>query len=353
MNKNMNQSAYIESENAAHETPGQYSNPLTAILKGIGDLMKRKKSSLVLKGSDRVDGKTILITGASSGLGYAAARQLAERGATVIMACRSGIPQRGQEISVATGSKHVYMEQVDLSDLNSILKLAEKIKEKYAPIDVLICNAAIVPSKSRRTAQGLEEMFVVNYLAKYLFIRLLAQNGTLRASGSGHDKPRIIIVSSESHRNPADFDWENFGRYKEYGMSKTVEYYGYYKLLLTTFAMELSRRLNNSSKINAAVFALCPGPVNTNIAREAPGWAQPLLSIVFRIFFKSPEKAAEPIIYLAASEAVQVKPFVYLFLMNRKEIDRKASAKANGKKLWELTEEIIGKKGIALMPLPM
>ena len=162
--------------------------------------------------------------------------------------------------------------------------------------------------------------------------------------------PRIIFVSSESHRNPAEFKWEDFGRYQDYGMSKTVEHYGYYKLLLTTFANELSRKLN-SDKIKWSVFALCPGPVNTNIAREAPIWAQPLLKIIFSIFFRSPEAASAPIIYLAASSDLEGKTGEYLFLMNRKTMDDKATEPLNGSKLWKLSEQLLSDHGFTLTPM--
>jgi NAD(P)-dependent dehydrogenase (short-subunit alcohol dehydrogenase family) len=152
--------------------------------------------------------------------------------------------------------------------------------------------------------------------------------------------PRIIIVSSESHRNPKEYDWDGFGKYKDYGIKKTVELYGYYKLLLTTFAIELSRRLNPDGEKNYSVFSLCPGPINSGIAREAPGLFQPLLKLVFTLFFRSPEKAAVPVIYLASANELEGKPFDYLFLMNRKEIDELASDPGNGKKLWEEAENL-------------
>jgi len=124
-------------------------------------------------------------------------------------------------------------------------------------------------------------------------------------------------------------------------MAKTVERYGYYKLLMTTFAQELSRRLNVGENASYSVFALCPGPVNSNIAREAPKMLQPLLKSVFKIFFNSPEKAAEPVIYLSASKDLEGKPTDYLFLMSRKEMDSKATAPENGKRLWEETEKLL------------
>jgi NAD(P)-dependent dehydrogenase (short-subunit alcohol dehydrogenase family) len=168
--------------------------------------------------------------------------------------------------------------------------------------------------------------------------------------GSDHI-PRIIFVSSESHRNPKNFDWEGFGRYREYSMGKTVALYGYYKLLLTTFANEVSRRLNSSGPTRCSVFVLCPGPVNSNIAREAPVLFKPLLKLVFRIFFRSPEKAVKPVLYFACSPDVEGKPTDYLFLMSRKEMDPKARDWQNGKRLWQYSEVLLESHGIVFKKL--
>ena len=110
---------------------------------------------------------------------------------------------------------------------------------------------------------------------------------------------------------------------------------------MTTFAQELSRRLNPNQNTEYSVFVLCPGPVNSNIAREAPAIFQPLLKVVFGIFFSSPEKASEPVIYLAASKDVEGKATDYLFLMSRKDVDEKVVKQENGKKLWKHTEELL------------
>ena len=123
-------------------------------------------------------------------------------------------------------------------------------------------------------------------------------------------------------------------------MAKTVERYGYYKLLLTTYARELERRLNKE-KINYSVFSLCPGPINSNIAREAPKVFHPLMKLIFSLFFRSPQKAAEPVLYLAASKDMEAKGKDYLFLMSRKEVDEKADDPINGNKLWELSDSLV------------
>ncbi|MBK9730442.1 MAG: SDR family NAD(P)-dependent oxidoreductase [Chitinophagaceae bacterium] len=326
------------------EQKGRYSNPFSATLSGITDLFRKQKNVVTLHDKDRLDGKNVLVTGASSGLGFEAAVQLAQRGAHVWMACRSGIPEKGEQVRKLSGNNNVEMLLVDLSDLNSINALVTTFKAALVKIDVLIDNAGVVPAKSRKTKQGLEEMFVVNYLSKYMLARLLLENDLFNKNSI--DLPRIIFVGSESHRNPKVFEWENFGKYKAYAMGKTVERYGYYKLLITTFANELSRRVNTTHQVQYSVFALCPGPVNSNIAREAPVIFKPLIKVVFQLFFRSPKVAVQPVIYFAASPEVKGKAIDYLFLMGRKEMDPKAIDENNGDKLWKLSEALLKENGV-------
>ncbi|MCX6267747.1 MAG: SDR family NAD(P)-dependent oxidoreductase [Bacteroidetes bacterium] len=339
----------------------KYNNPVSATLTGIKDLFRKHIPAGELKPTDRLDGKTVLVDGSSSGLGFAIAVEVARRGARVIMACRSGIPEKGELVKRLSGNPNIVMVHVDFSDINSIHKVVEQLRSTSlfgscsgtcAKIDILICNAGIVPKKSRKTAQGFEEMFMVNYFSKFIFVNLLIENHCFATAGSvtgnpepaiGRQQPqipRIIFVASESHRNPEKFEWDDFGNYRDYSIGKSIELYGYYKLLLTTFSVELSRRLNAGGKTNFSVFSMCPGPVNSNIAREAPKAFIPLLKLVFGIFFKSPAKAAIPVVYLAASQDVEGKKFDYLFLMSRKDVDEKASNSENGRHLWELSENL-------------
>ena len=329
----------------------RFSNPVTSTLTGIRAQFVKEPPAGILKETDRLDGKTVLVDGASSGLGFAIATEVARRGAKVILACRSGIPEKGERIKQLSGNSNVIMLPVDFSDFESIRNLADRLTptpdqgSRGGVIDIYICDAAIVPARSRQTKEGLEEMFMVNYLSKFYFINLLLKRGLIgspQVNGSA-TLPRIIVVSSESHRNPEAIDWEGFGKYQSYTMGKTVELYGYYKLLLTTFVAELSRRLNPDGKTRVSVFSLCPGPVNSNIAREAPVLFRPLMKLVFSLFFKSPEQAALPVIWLAASKDQEGKAFDYLFKMTRKEIDEKAADPDNGKRLWQASKEIISK----------
>jgi NAD(P)-dependent dehydrogenase (short-subunit alcohol dehydrogenase family) len=309
-----------------------YRNPVKAIVTGIGDLFKRPGEQVVLRDTDRLDGKKVLITGASSGLGFATAVELAGRGAHVIMAVRSGIPVKGEEVRKISGSGLVEMIRLDLADVDSLPGFVAELKERYGPVDLVVCNAGMVSRQGRQVKYGLDEMFTVNYFAKFLLVSLCLEAGCLNREGP--ERPRIIFVASESHRNAAGFDWEGFGKYTPYGIRQSVAMYGYYKLLLLTMANELSRR------INASVFALCPGPVNSNIAREAPALLQPLLKLVFRIFFRSPRKACLPVVYLAASPEVEGSTLNYLFLMQPKLMDGKATDPENGRRLWELSARL-------------
>jgi NAD(P)-dependent dehydrogenase (short-subunit alcohol dehydrogenase family) len=230
------------------------------------------------------------------------------------------------------------MIHLDLSNLESLKSFTDEMEKRFGSLDIIICNAAMVAKKSRPLKQGLDEMFVVNYFAKFLLTNYLVEGSFL--NNSGPDLPRIIFVASESHRNPAAFEWERFGSYEPYGIKQSVAMYGYYKMLLLTMVNELSRRLNQGEKITCSVFALCPGPVNSNIAREAPLLFQPLLKLVFRIFFRSPEKACQPIIYLAASKELEGTTGTYLFLMEEKAMDDKTTSPQNGKQLWELSNNL-------------
>ena len=316
----------------------RYQSPVKATLAGITDLFRRPVSELSIQSLPPMDGKKVLITGASSGLGFATAVEMARRGAHVIMAVRSGIPSRGEDVKKKSGSQKVDMVHLDLSDLESLDRFASEIRERFGPVDIVICNAAMVAKRSRQLKSGLDEMFVVNYFAKFLLVNRVTGGSFMNSAGPG--LPRIIMVASESHRNPSAFDWDRFGTYVDYGIKQSVAMYGYYKLLLLTMANELSRRLNPGGRVQCSVFALCPGPVNSNIAREAPLLFQPLLKLVFGIFFRSPAKACLPVVYLACSRDLEGTTGTYLFLMQKKEMDQKATDPQNGDRLWQLSEKL-------------
>ncbi len=330
----------------------KYNNPVTATLNGILDLFRKKHPIGTLGNEERIDGKTCLVTGASSGLGFAVATQLAQRGGKVIMICRSGIPEKGEEVRRLSSNDQVEMLYVDLSDLGSISSLIEKLRQRDEKIDIAVFNAAMVPDGARRTASGFDEMFLVNYLSKFILVRQLfgfsmnenndeIQNENYSVFNTNNGAvPRIIFISSEAHRSSPEINWEKFGIYEDYNMSKVISLYGYYKLFLNIFSRELSRRLDNK-KNKITIHSICPGPIDSNIARAAPSWSKPLLKIIFKLFFNSPEKAAEPVLYLACSAAVEGQSDIYLHMMQEKEMDVRAVDRELGVELWKRSLSLI------------
>ena len=127
-------------------------------------------------------------------------------------------------------------------------------------------------------------------------------------------------------------------------MRRSVPLYGFYKHMLLSFAWELSRRMQ-AEGTSLAVHALCPGPVNTKIAREAPWFAQWLVAAIFALFFKAPAKACEPIVYLACARSLHARTGVYLHLMEEKQIQAETADAKNAQKLWESSRSLLEELG--------
>ncbi|MFO0692108.1 MAG: SDR family NAD(P)-dependent oxidoreductase [Polyangiales bacterium] len=327
-----------------------HNNPVTATVTAILDIVSKEGLLPGIDASVRLDGKTAMITGANSGLGKAIAIDLARRGARLILACRSGIPEAGREIALAAGSSKIEMIKVDLSDLDSVEALAAELAKRGETLDLLVCNAGLMPSKAQKTKQGFEVMFAVHYVANHLLIRKLLANGTIpndvyaKNGRHGTAIPRIVFVSSEAHRSCEGLDFDRFGEFVDYGLADGMTYYGASKLALTTFSTELGRRLVTKKGPSVAVHTLCPGPVDSKIARDAPAFIQPLLEPVMHAFFRSPEAAAEPAIFLSAAPELAGDTGWYMHLMRRKNPSPQAMDEKNGATLWEKGEALLASR---------
>ena len=328
-----------------------HSNPVTAVLSGLLDQRSKDPKVAPVPHGVRLDGRTCLVTGANSGLGKAIAIRLAARGAHVLMACRSGIPEAGQDVRAASGSNEVEMIEVDLSDFDSMTAFCDQLRDRNVTLDVAVFNAGVVPVTSRQSKHGLELMFAVNFLAKFVLLNRLLHDGVIPNTVFGHnsraeDPPRVIFVSSETHRSSIPIDFDTFGEPVEYGVSDGVKYYGLSKLHLTTYFQELSRRLNpgaNGDNPDVCVHALCPGAINSNMAREAPTWLKPILKPVMVLFFQSPEKASVPVDYLVASSEMGGKTGEYMHMLRIKDPSEASMDPENGGLLWGKTEELLRK----------
>ncbi len=309
------------------------------------DRLTDRDSLEPIPSSVRVEGKTCLITGASSGIGKAVAIDMARRGAKVILACRTGIPEICEEIEELTGSDAVEAIHVDLADLDSVRLLCDVLREQRAQIDISIFNAGLSTISSRRSKQGYETMFAVHFLANRYLVKRLLEDGLINptAAEESADVPRLIFMSSETHRSGESFDFGDLGTFREFGRKEALRHYGISKMVLCAYACELSRRLNPSETVSAAVHSLCPGVVATKIAREAPQSIQWLIGPFMRTLFRSPEAAIKPIIYLACSRDAGRRTGMYLHRMQEKSISTHASDATNGRILWELSDEMISK----------
>ncbi len=326
---------------------GRFRNPFEATLAGLRDRFGAQALAGALADDARLDGRTCLVTGASTGLGFAVAVELARRGARVLTVSRSGIPERGEEIRRRSGSDAVEMLRCDLSDLAQVHALADGLAERGERIDVLIDNAGVATPRARKTPQGQDAMFATNYLSKALLALRLLEDGTLRNrvfADAPHGEaplPRIVYVSSDSHRGASAIDWEEFGHFVDYGVNKGIHNYSYFKLVLNTFATELARRLAPVGRIDVAVHVMCPGPVDSEIARDAPFWLKPFLRGVFKLFFRSPARAAGPVALMAMHPDFERETNRYLHMWNPKRMDEKCYDATEGARLWERSLELL------------
>lgn len=311
---------------------GRFDNPVVASLTGFYDRFRKQELKSRFKETDNLNGKTVLITGANSGLGFALATQSAQRGARVIMGCRSQIPEAGEKVKQLSGSENVEMRFLDLSKIDVIHQFVNQLLEDKIQLDVVMLNAASAASRSRPTDSGQDELFMVNYFSNFILTNLLLTKGIIKPDSIS--QPRITFISSDSHRGASAVDYNEFGRYFDYGVSKAISNYSYFKLVLNTFATELSRRINKD-KIEAQVNCICPGPVNTNIIREVPFPIRTILRGIFSVIFRTPKNAAPPVIYMASSDDFIGKTNQYLHMFIPKQMDEKVYNEAEGKKLWD------------------
>ena len=186
-------------------------------------------------------------------------------------------------------------------------------------------------------------MFAVHFLANRLLIDRLLADGTIRPATHPSATPRIVFVSSETHRSAGPIDFDRFGAFADYGLKDGLKHYGLSKLHLCTFAQELSRRLNPEGEVRVSVTSLCPGAVDSNLAREAPAFLKPLLHPVMRLFFAAPAKAAAPVIHACCAAVMGRRSGVYLHLMQEKQPSALAMDREAGSDLWEASEALLAR----------
>lgn len=272
-----------------------------------------------------MNNKICLITGGNSGIGKAAATQLAKKGATVVILSRS--KERGeqavQDIIAQSGNTNVDLLVADLASQKSVRHAAQQFKSKYDRLHVLINNAAVFLPNRTETEEGIESTFAINYLSHFLLTHLLLDVLKLSAPS------RIINVASKHGGITINFD--DLMLTKNYSVMKAV---GPTKLALVLFTKELAKKLEGSG---VTVNSLHPGLVKSNLLNDMP-W---MLKKVLHLFSASPEKGAETVVYLASSK--EVEGVNGGFFVNRKQV--KTTAIANDEslalRLWNKSMELI------------
>ena len=282
-----------------------------------------------------MEGKTCLVTGASDGIGYVAACELAQRGASLIIVGRNASKTHAAAMRIIDRTKNddVSYFVADLSSQRDVRRLAQQVKERTQRLDVLLNNAGAIFLSKQTSIDGLEMTFALNHMGYFLLTNLLLELLTQSAPS------RIINVSSSSHGSPGRFLLQELPRL---GSNRGYRAYGRSKLCNILFTYELARRLEGTG---ITVNALHPGLVRTNIARN-----NGVLGRVVNFFIGArgvdAVQGAETLVYLASSrgaEDVTGKYFVDCRPVPSSRLSYDPDLAAG---LWELSERLTKSKAV-------
>jgi retinol dehydrogenase 13 len=279
----------------------------------------------------RMDGRICVLTGATSGVGYQAARRLAQGGASLVLVCRD--LEKADRVQSELEREYgvpVRTLQADFSVFEDVHRVAATILEEFPRIDVLINNAGLHNTKRVLAENGIEMVFHVNHLSSFLFTRLLLPRMLESAPA------RILQVNSEGHRfgglDLDDLDWgkRRYRGLQGYGASKVAQ-------LLTVW--ELAECLQGSG---VTINAMHPGNVRTMIGMNNGLLYQWYQRYLLWPILKDPVVSGEAIYYLAAApEMAEVTGRFFNLTIDEKPA-RHALDRSLGKKVWQVSEELTG-----------
>lgn len=271
-----------------------------------------------------------VITGATSGIGLATAKQLAQKGFTVIALGRNAAKGEKalQEIKGANPDQAHAFYLVDLSSQESIKVVCERLRADYPKIHVLVNNAATLYSTYKETVDGVEMQWAVNHLGYYLMTMGLLN--PLKAAGQA----RIVNVASSAHLK-ADMHWDNPEMKSEYNITQA---YGQSKLANVMFTKALSKRMKGHG---ISVFAAHPGLVKTNLGSKKTNIVHNLLWRFFSTFGVKAAEGASTSVFLATESGIEDQSGNYFAECKVAEVNPLAESEEACERLWKLTQEFI------------
>jgi len=293
----------------------------------MGPFDKEATGELVTKGID-LKGKTVLITGANSGLGFETMRVLTMRGAHVIAVARSMQKAKDACAKIKGETTPAYCE---LTDFASVAECCDTIKAMNIPLDVLLCNAGIMELPELQKVNGIEKQFVVNYLGHFIMTNRLLERVNEAKQG------RVVMMSSGRYKNAPEegIQFDNLSGDKDYD---PLTAYGQSKLACALFAQELSRRLDGTATTSNSVL---PGVINTNLGRHLPEWKLKLTEYIGWTFMRSLEEGVATGCYVATNpKLAEVSGHMFSNCNPITPDGPHMTDRALAKKLWDVSNEL-------------
>ncbi len=293
----------------------------------MGPFTKEATGEEVTKGID-LKGKTVLITGANSGLGFETMRVLCLRGAHVIAVARTMKKAKDACAKIKGATTPAFCE---LTDFASIVTCCNRIEAMKKPIDILICNAGIMELPELEKVGGIEKQFVVNHLGHFILTNRLL--GRVNEARQG----RIVMMSSGRYKNapPEGIQFDNLSGDKGYD---PLTAYGQSKLACALFAQELSRRLKGT---NTTANSVLPGVIFTNLGRHLPKWKLMLTEVIGWTFMRPVDEGIATTCYVATSPKLdKVSGHMFFNCNPIKPEGPHMSDRALAAKLWVESEKL-------------
>ncbi|CAL1535679.1 unnamed protein product [Lymnaea stagnalis] len=285
------------------------------------------------KGKEKLNGKTVIITGANTGIGKETAKDLARRGGRIILACRDieRANQARDEIIQETDNNNVVVYKLDLASFDSIREFCKKFNETEERLDILINNAGVMMCPRMLTQDGLEMQIGVNHFGHFLLTNLLLDK--LKQSAPS----RIVIVSSTMHIT-GKINFEDINSDKYYS---SVSAYAQSKLANILHMRGLMKRLVGTG---VTVNSLHPGAVDTELQRHLffsyLPIARQLTYPIRSLFFKTPVQGAQTTLYAALDPSLETVSGKYFSHCRASPPSKRALDDETAEKLWQISEEI-------------